>query len=165
MESFFTKIIEGIVGFLFGALATMWWNRARPLTVLQGFADVVTTTHEVPISEELSELSEEVWEVPSLPAGTCGTGLLQVVVNESREALEKYEDALEKLPALVERLRRASEAADMIPVLEAVFSHTGISDALDYGLKTGDLLAAPTRSTDGGTLIQISETSKNDGGF
>src|SRR5262245_33882108 len=121
------KLVLAVFSFLFGAILTRWWDRARPLVLLQGFANVTQADQPSECSQELEQLTRKSWNCDELRAGQVLLKELQSVDAAAGLYGDLYDDAIDRIPSWTSQLERATSDLDVQDVLSEILPHRGMS--------------------------------------
>lgn len=142
---------------------TRWWNRARPLTILQGFADILNNRSDADVPPDLTKLTRPSWNIETIPSKAT-LGELRTARGDAGVAQRLYGIAAEKLPDLTQRFAAAATDDAAIEVLREMMSIRGISEAISICLKRQDItIAAPLSAPAGDIKLPVVESSDNSG--
>ncbi len=165
MKATVSNMLVAAVSFLFGAGLTRWWNRARPLVLLQGFTDILKNRDDIQCPEELAELTKRSWDVRVLRGGTSSLGDIQAVNLTSLLVRDLYQKGLEKLDSFISELDSAAEDDDIRLVLEEFICNKGIELALSIALKRGEIRVPASGKPPGQPKLSVHESDKDDGSY
>ena len=139
MNALLSKLGVAAFSFLIGALLTRWWDRARPLVVLQGFSTFREPSREVEYPPQLQQLTGDSWFSNRFPPGKVRFEQIESVFSEAKTRAPLLEDATEKATSWHGRLEKAREDEEVKIVLQEFISHEGMNWALDSAIMFEEL--------------------------
>lgn len=165
MNRVLTEIIVVAFSFLFGALLNRWWNRARPLVVLQGFGDVIAGQQTIKCSDELEQLTDDSWHSDRFPPGEVALSNVQFVFWHAEWAQEGYEDAVEKLAKWQEEPDQAPDVETIRAVVKDFATNPVVLNAFELALMRNELQIRSMEETAEQPLLPIVESEEDNGSF
>lgn len=163
MNNAIISLMVAAVSFLFGAVLTRWWNRARPLVLLRGFTNIIKNRDNIDSSEEVEQLTAESWETPELTAEKVSLQQLQTTQVGTKIVLDWYGESAGKIDALVEALQEASSDEELRAVLHEHITDASFERPLALALKRAEIRLKKKDYADAQVKLPIHE-SKDDKG-
>lgn len=147
--------------FLFGALINRWWDRARPLIVLQGFSTTLELKFVEPTAE-LQQLSDDSWFSDRFPPDQVPLNEIENLYITAWNWERPLEDAAEKIASWRERVDKSSDIKD---VFREIVTHEGMRFSLDSALRFEDFKVDESNTKSGSPLQYIEPSQDDDGSY
>jgi len=92
MDDIALKIGLTLAALVIGNLVTRWWDRSRPLAVLQRFSTATKSKHRANCSQELHNLTKESWAMHAVQTGEVDYGEIERRLCLAEADIEMTED-------------------------------------------------------------------------
>jgi hypothetical protein len=127
------KLLLSVGAAVVGGLIIRWWDRARALVLVKGFANVVADDS-APCPDSLREMTARSWVVEKLAATEAVTRILDAHYKARWERVQ-CENGVDLLPALRSQLADASTTEDLTVALKEILYHRVLEEAVVEGVE------------------------------
>ena len=166
MNSVVQDLTVAAMSFLFGAGIDRWWNRARPLVMLEGFSDILKNRDDLTCTNELSELLEKCWEAQELQPGAVSLADIQTIRLRMHICLEMYKKGLTLIDPFITSLDSATTDDQVRTALYTNITKRAIEMPLSLALKRTEVVCPPATSVNAGTQkLTVTEVNDEKGCF
>jgi len=163
MNELSSGFVVAFISFVFGALITRWWDRARPIITIQGFTTTSKVVEEAEVSNELSGLTENSFFIQRLRAGNT---TMNNIVNAHRIAqvfIARSRNAPTELHESIEILSRSTDETTTLMGLKRAIVSRAISDVLETALLCSRIKLPDPRNYAQKPPLKITLSEKDDG--
>jgi len=165
MDDIVIKIGLALAALVIGNLVTRWWDRSRPLAVLQRFSTATKGKHRAMCSQELHDLTKASWAMHAVDIGECDYREIERVHRSAELDLKRTEDIDKRVTNTTKALNEATEEPDIQNAIKMIFRWPGLQQYVEMMFYrhliqptktyTGQprLLAVPSDEEDGSITI------------
>ncbi|MBL8190785.1 MAG: hypothetical protein JNK38_22405 [Acidobacteria bacterium] len=165
MYELLSKFGFAAFSFLFGALLNRWWDRARPLVVLQGFSTLRESGKEVEYPDELQQITGDTWFSDRFPPKKASLRQIEEAYKSGKDWAPLLEVAVDKAAtSWLTKLENKPSDEDVKNILQEIFSDQGMNVAFSNALVNEDLKIKQLDETRTACL-EIVETQQNNGAY
>lgn len=170
MDDISMKIGLTLAALVIGNLVTRWWDRSRPLGVLQRFSTATKGSHRANCSQELHDLTKASWAMHSVDVGDVKYREIELA-HRAAEADLELTDEIDKWVADTRKaLTEATEEPDIQNAVKMIFRWTGLRQYVEMMFYrsivqttrtyTGQprLIAVPSDDKDGSITIVFDDS-------
>ena len=152
-------LVAGVVGILLGN----WWNRGRPLVVLQAFTEVLKIRQLVPVPENIRSVMSKCWH-SDLRGSKCELGDMKDCMAAAQNNLFLHKSALDQIDGWIQDLDGAEDNEKIRRVVQSIITHSGAEGGLVISLLRNELtLEEPDVPTFEGPVQSIELSEENEG--
>ena len=159
-----SELVTSAVTFIFGAFATRWWSRARPLVVLEGFTSISDAATTFPISKELSTLTQTSWFVQTLHEGNESATAIVRTAARAELKLTDYETLLAEYDSILGAFYNAHNDEQIIEAIRFAITKPSLDSAISVCLKSSKI-SVPIKTYQGDPSLTIVDTEEEDGAY
>lgn len=154
------------LSFLFGSGLDRWWNRARPLVMLQGFTDILKNRDDITCTKELSELLEKCWELQELQPGTVTLADIQTIRLRTHIVFDLYKKGLTQIDQFISALEGATTDDHVRTALYTYIVKRSVEMPLSLALKRTEVVCPQAAGGNAGSQkLTITESGDEKGCF
>lgn len=165
MNESWTELIVAVVSFAIGAVVTRWWDRARPLVMVQSFQSTNASQDEVECSSAIHELTMRSIHHDTQTPGKTILGNIWDIHRRAIVVSNAYQNGLARLDEQLPMLKNTDSKENFISGIRALLANPGISDALELALLREAIVVKHQPLSDEKPLVTIEEVEEHNGCF
>ena len=161
----YANLLAPLIGFFLGVVLTRWWDRARPLVLLKGVANVTALQTHIKCPPEIAELTRKSWHYAELRDEEITLGAIKEYYVNASISSQLDEDALPAIDRILTMLSAEMTREDAIKAYHDTLEHRGLSAGIDIALKRNEIVVNKPTGWLFPVIIQSEKVADNDGCF